>query len=49
MQHPMLGRTLIASCALGCSSEMVIIAAALSVQVLFIDAAFIFVISLTQS
>lgn len=35
--HPMLGRTLIASCALGCASEMVTIAAALSVQSIWVS------------
>eukprot|EP00250_Pteridium_aquilinum_P006244 c16203_g1_i1 orf=121-2199(+) len=34
--HPMLGRTLIASCALGCALEMVTIAAALSVQSIWV-------------
>lgn len=35
--HPMLGRTLIASCALGCALEMVTIAAALSVQSIWVS------------
>ncbi|KAI5070262.1 hypothetical protein GOP47_0014605 [Adiantum capillus-veneris] len=34
--HPMLGKTLIASCALGCALEMVTIAAALSVQSIWV-------------
>ncbi|MCO5576357.1 hypothetical protein L7F22_030166 [Adiantum nelumboides] len=34
--HPMLGKTLIASCTLGCALEMVTIAAALSVQSIWV-------------